>query len=83
MAIVAAPAEARTDLADFIPETTELDVADGAMLNLDFDGVAKVKGLTHNGQRIAFEVSHEKYPTWVMGRGMLYVQPRGTVIMFR
>ena len=83
VAIVSAPAAARTDLADYIPENIELDVADGARLNLDFDGVAKVKGLTYNGQRIVFDVSHEKYPTWVMGRGMLYIQPRGTVIMFR
>ncbi len=83
VSIVAAPAAARTDLADYIPENIELNVADGARLNLDFDGMAKVKGLTYNGQRIAFDVSHEKYPTWVMGRGMLYVQPRGTVIMFR
>ena len=83
VSIVAAPASARTDLADYIPENIELNVANGAKLNLDFDGVAKVKGLTYNGQRIAFDVSHEKYPAWVMGRGMLYVQPRGTVIMFR
>ena len=83
VSVVAAPAAARTDLAEYIPENIELNVADGARLTLDFDGVAKVKGLTYNGQRIAFEVSHEKYPTWVMGRGMLYIQPRGTVIMFR
>ena len=83
VSIVAAPAAARTDLADYIPENIELNVANGAKLNLDFDGVAKVKGLTYNGQRIAFDVSHEKYPAWVMGRGTLYVQPRGTIIMFR
>ena len=83
VAIVSAPAAARTDLADYIPENIELDVANGAKINLDFDGMANVKGLTYNGQKIAFEVSHEKYPAWVMGRGMLYIQPRGTVIMFR
>ena len=83
VSIVAAPAAARTDLADYIPENIELNVANGAKLNLDFDGMAKVKGLTYNGQRIAFDVSHDKYPTWVMGRGTLYVQPRGTIIMFR
>ena len=83
VAIVAAPASDRTDLGDYIPETTELEVASGAKINLDFDGVANVKGLTYNGQKIVFEVSHEKYPAWVMGRGMLYIQPRGTVIMFR
>ena len=81
--VVSAPAAARTDRADYIPENIELDVADGAKLNLDFDGVAKVKGLTYNGQRIVFDVSHEKYPAWVMGRGTRYVQPRGTIIMFR
>ena len=52
-------------------------------VDADGNGVAKVKSLTYNGRKINFDVSHEKYPAWVMGRGMLYVQPRGTIIMFR
>ena len=83
VAIVAAPAEARTDLADSIPETTELDVADGAMLNLDFDGVATVRGIRYNGRSYVGEISHATCPSWVMGRGVLSAAPRGTVIMFR
>ncbi len=83
VAIVSAPAAARTDLADYIPESIELDMADGARLNLDFDGVAKVKGIRYNGRRFAGEISHDTCPSWVMGRGVLSASPRGTVIMFR
>ena len=83
VAIVAAPAADRTDLSDYIPENIELDVADGARLTLDFDGVAKVKGIRYNGQRLVGEISHATCPSWVMGRGVLSASPRGTVIMFR
>ena len=83
VAIVSAPAAARTDLADSIPETTELDVADGAMLNLDFDGVATVRGIRYNGRSYVGEISHATCPAWVMGRGVLSAAPRGTVILFR
>ena len=83
VAIVSAPAAARTDLAEYIPENIELDVADGARLTLDFDGVAKVKGIRYNGRRFAGEISHATCPSWVMGRGVLSASPRGTVIMFR
>jgi hypothetical protein len=80
---VAAPAEARTDLSDYIPENVELDVADGATLNLDFDGVATVRGIRYNGRSYVGEISHATCPAWVMGRGVLSAAPRGTVIMFR
>ena len=83
VAIVSAPAAARTDLADYIPENIELDVADGARLTLDFDGVAKVRGIRYNGRRYVGEISHATCPAWVMGRGVLSASPRGTVIMFR
>ena len=83
VAIVAAPAEARTDLADYIPENVELDVADGATLNLDFDGVAVVRGIRYNGRSYVGEISHATCPAWVMGRGVLSAAPRGTVILFR
>ena len=83
VAIVAAPAAARTDLADYIPETLELDVASGATLDLDFDGVAAVRGIRYNGRSYVGEISHATCPAWVMGRGVLSAAPRGTVIMFR
>jgi hypothetical protein len=83
VAIVSAPAAARTDLADYIPENIELDVADGARLTLDFDGVAKVRGIRYNGRRYVGEISHATCSSWVMGRGVLSASPRGTVIMFR
>ena len=58
-------------------------MANGAKINLDFDGVAKVKGIRYNGQRLVGEISHATCPAWVMGRGVLSAAPRGTVILFR
>lgn len=83
VAIVAAPAAARTDLANYIPNDMEVEVASGALLNLDFDGVANVAGVKYNGVKITGEVSHETCPTWVMGRGVLSVTPRGTMLILR
>ncbi len=81
--IVAAPAAARTDLADYIPETLELEVASGATLDLDFDGVAEVRRVTYGGKAISGDISHATYPAWVMGRGVLHAMPRGTVFVLR
>ncbi|MBO7685425.1 MAG: hypothetical protein J6V72_03525, partial [Kiritimatiellae bacterium] len=83
VSIVAAPAAARTDLAEYIPENIELNVASGAKLNLDFDGVATVRGIRYNGRSYVGEISHATCPAWVMGRGVLSAAPRGTVILFR
>ena len=83
VAIVAAPAAARTDLANYIPSNMEVEVASGGVLNLDFDGVANVAGVKYNGVKLTGEVSHETCPTWVMGRGVLSIVPNGSMILFR
>ena len=51
--------------------------------HLDFDGAAHVAGVTYNGVKIVGEISHETCPDWVMGRGVLSVTPRGTMVIFR
>ena len=83
VSITAAPAAARTDLANYIPSNMEVDVSSGAFLNLDFDGVANVAGVRYNGVKLTGEISHETCPTWVMGRGVLSIVPNGTMILFR
>lgn len=86
--IVAAPAADRTDLASFIPPSVAVSVTDSdpnlpSALNLDFDGVAKVSEVRHNGQKIYGDISHETYPGWVMGRGVLHADPSAFVITVR
>lgn len=73
----------RTDLAQYIPHNMEVAVTSGAILSLDFDGVANVAGVRYNGTRYTGEISHATCPTWVMGRGRLNIVPRGVTIIFR
>ena len=70
-------------MADYIPESIELDMADGARLNLDFDGQARVKQVKYAGRSYAGVISHATHPEFVMGRGELYAAPRGTIILFK
>jgi hypothetical protein len=92
VSIVAAPAEDRAaaELAAFIPRNLEIAVTvtgntsnDRSYLNLDFDGVAKVRKVSYQGQKIYGEISHATCPAWVMGRGRLLVVPDGTLIFVR
>lgn len=73
----------RTDLADYLPEDLEIDIADKAKLLLDFDGSAKVGKVTYAGRPLVGEISYRNYPGVINGRGKLYVTPKGSVIIFR
>ena len=87
VSIVAAAASDRTDLARHIPTSLEVDVSDtdefGTVLNLDFDGDAKVRKIVHNGRKIIGEISHALYPEWVMGRGRIHADPNPFVLVVR
>ncbi len=86
--IVAAPAADRADLASFIPPAVAISVTDTdpnlpTTLNLDFDGMAKVAEVRHNGKRVYGDISHETYPAWVMGRGRLRAETPAFVLVVR
>lgn len=87
VSIVAAPAADRTDLARHIPTSLEVEVSDtdefGTVLNLDFDGDAKVRKIVRNGTKIVGEISHALYPEWVMGRGRIHADPNPFVLVVR
>ncbi len=52
-------------------------------LNLDFDGMAKVAEVRHNGKRVYGDISHETYSDWVMGRGRLRAETAAFIITVR
>ena len=82
--LVAVPQVAeRDDLADYLPEDLEIDIADKAKLLLDFDGAAKVGKVTYAGRSLVGEISYWNYPDVINGRGRLYVTPKGSLIIFR
>ena len=84
----ARPAD-RTDLADYLPEDLEIEIASGVQLLLDFDGEAKVAKVSYNGlhsvdgKALVGEISYRRFPSLIKGRGRLYVEPRGCVIIYR
>lgn len=67
--LVAAPVADRTDLADYLPADLVVELATGAQLLLDFDGVARVEQVTYNGSRrcdgkaLTGEISYARFPS--------------------
>lgn len=69
-----------------LPETLEIDVADGAQLTLDFDGTNKIRRLTIAGRSCTGFVSLADRPDLLgtlAGRGTFLIRPRGTVLLLR
>ena len=69
-----------------LPETLEIDVADGAQLTLDFDGTNEIRRLTIAGRGYAGFVSLADRPGLLgtlAGRGTLFIRPRGAVLLLR
>ena len=64
-------------------EQMNIVVESGAKLALDYDGTAHVKSVRLAGHRVSGIISAAAYPAYLSGRGMLYVQPRGTCVTFR
>lgn len=63
-----------------LPATTELDVAAGAKLDLDFDGTLTVKGVTLGGREKSGIISAATQPAYITGSGALYTPAKGTMI---
>ena len=69
-----------------LPAYLNIEVADGARLNLDFAGTNVVSSLRIAGKSyvglVSVETRPELFPT-LAGPGTLLIQPRGTSILFR
>ena len=66
-----------------IPEKVEIDVDEGAKLALDFIGTKAAGIVRYAGRFRTREISARTCPEFVTGTGVLYVQPKGTVIVVR
>ena len=80
--IIAEPATSTVPL-DVFGSALAVEVASGATIALDYDGVARVKSVRLAGRRVSGLISAAQYPSYISGRGRLYVQPRGTCMTFR
>lgn len=71
------------DTASLLPPTTEISVTDGARLELDFEGVLPVAGVTLGGAARSRLIDATTYPEFVAGTGALYSPAKGTLISVR
>ena len=61
----------------------KIDVAEGARLDLDYDGTVQVGGLSLAGRGQVGVVDATTCPGFLTGRGKLDVRPNGTIMIFR
>jgi hypothetical protein len=71
------------DTAALLPPTAEISVAEGARLELDFEGVLPVAGVTLGGAARSRVIDATTYPGFVTGTGALYTSAKGTLISVR
>lgn len=62
---------------------SELDVAAGARLALNYTGIQTVGRMAFGGRSFSGELSAAAVPDYLEGPGLLFVQPSATVITFR
>ena len=60
-----------------------VEIADGATLALDYIGTNEVDTVRYAGKGYSGEINAKTCPAFVTGQGSLFVQPKGTLIMFR
>lgn len=70
-------------LPDMLPGHLELSVEPGARLRLDFDGTEKIEKLRLGGHKVSGTVSAATHPEYISGRGVLQIDPDGTVVILR
>ena len=66
-----------------LSEKVEIDVADGAKLALDYIGTNTAYTVRYAGRSVTGDINADTCPDFVTGVGSLYVQPKGTMILFR
>ena len=66
-----------------VPPQVKIEVAEGARLDLDYDGTVQVCGLSLAGRGQVGVVDATTCPGFLTGRGKLDVRPNGTMVIFR
>ena len=66
-----------------MPESTALNVAEGACLRLDFPGTNRVDRVRLGGRTVVGVIDETTYPEYVKGPGALFVQAKGTLVILK
>jgi hypothetical protein len=67
-------------LSTLIAKSTEIDVAEGAFLDLDYGGTVRLENVRYGGRSVSGLISAVTQPLFVTGSGALYASPKGTMI---
>jgi len=65
------------------PSDAKIAVADRAMLELDFIGTNAVAEVRLGGRKVFNWISAQTHPRYVTGPGVLYVEPKGSLLIVR
>jgi len=63
-----------------LPSGAAVEVAEGAVLHLDYLGTNSVKAVKLGGQAPSGVITAERFPAYIQGAGALYTPPRGTLL---
>ena len=66
-----------------LPRNLAVTIADGAKLQLAFDGTQVIGAVRHNGRYLSGLIDQATYPQLVSGPGALYVFRKGTVLLIQ
>lgn len=71
------------EVEELLPPEVQVSVAEGAVLELDYDGVLRVAGVVLGGRTRSGVISRETWPEFVAGSGALYAPARGTMVIVK
>jgi hypothetical protein len=83
IAIVPLQSPSKMSVDGLFPKTMALEVASGAELVLDFDGVIQLDEVRYDGHLVDGTISAATYPEFVSGSGSIYSAASGTLIMVK
>lgn len=70
-------------LSTLIARSTEIEIAEGAMLDLDYGGSVCLETLRYGGRSVTGVISAMTQPLFVTGNGAVYASPKGTLILLK
>ena len=68
---------------DLLPADSIIEVAAGAVLNLDYFGTNEVKSVKLGGIEPSGVITAERFPAYIIGEGALFTSVKGTLILIK
>jgi len=68
---------------ELLPVDSIIEVAEGAVLNLDYFGTNEVKSVKLGGIEPSGVITAERFPAYIIGEGALFTSSKGTLMLVR